>query len=447
LLTTKTVKNMSFNILDAVKGHFSSDLIGKAASFLGESEGGVSKAVGGILPTVLSGLASKAASSDGANEVAKMAGDAHNSGFLGNIGGFFSDGGGLLAKGAGLLSSLFGNKVGGIVDAISGFAGIKGSSVNSLLSLAAPVALGSLGKHAADNNLGASGIGSLLSSSSSSWSSLLPSGLGSLVGGLGLGGVTNAFSSASGKVEDAAGKVGGYATGAAEEVAERSGGALKWLLPLLLLGGLGAGAWYWFNNKSKAPEGTDKVVTGDTTNKGGAAVAVPKITIDSVTGVVNYDLGALSDLELPGGAKLTGVAKDGFENTLVGFIKTGTIDTVNKKANWFTLHDVQFVSGKTTYATDKALAQIKNVGAILKAYPNVTLKLGGYTDISGIAANNKALSQSRADQVKKDLLANGATANQIAEAVGYGSEFAEAKDGDKEGMARDRKTSAKVASK
>jgi outer membrane protein OmpA-like peptidoglycan-associated protein len=97
------------------------------------------------------------------------------------------------------------------------------------------------------------------------------------------------------------------------------------------------------------------------------------------------------------------------------------------------------------YATPKAMQQIKNVGAIFKANPNVVLKLGGYTDVSGDGTKNKAFSDSRAKQVMKDLIANGATANQIKEAVGYGSEFAEAKLGDKEGMARDRKTAAKVA--
>jgi outer membrane protein OmpA-like peptidoglycan-associated protein len=219
-------------------------------------------------------------------------------------------------------------------------------------------------------------------------------------------------------------------------------GWLKWLLPLVLLGGAYL-LWKNYGSKESVPAATE--VKSDTIPTIKDAVPVAKATVDSVTGVVNYDLGAAGDLDLGAGVKLTGIAKDGFENTLVNFIKTGKIDTVNKKANWFNLHDVQFVSGKTVYATPKALAQIKNVGAILKAYPNVVLKLGGNTDISGDATKNKALSDSRAKQVMKDLLANGAAANQIKEAVGYGSEFAEAKLGDKEGMARDRKTTAKVA--
>jgi hypothetical protein len=228
--------------------------------------------------------------------------------------------------------------------------------------------------------------------------------------------------------------------------AAASGGSmgwLKWLVPLVLLGGA---FLLWRSCNGKETVVADGEVKKDTIAVAEVVpTAIPKVTVDSTTGVVNYDLGAAGDLDLGAGVILTGIAKDGFENTLVNFIKTGKIDTVNKKANWFNLHDVQFVSGKTVYATPKAMQQIKNVGAILKAYPNVVLKLGGYTDISGDAAKNIALSDSRAKQVMKDLIANGASANQIKEAVGYGSEFAEAKLGDKEGMARDRKTAAKVA--
>ncbi len=249
-------------------------------------------------------------------------------------------------------------------------------------------------------------------------------------------------------VGDAAKNITGDAVGALTGSTGGGMGWLKWLLPLLLIGGAFL-LWKGCNkNEARSTNADAGTVVTDTTNKtnGGVALVAPKVTIDSVSGVVNYELGALSDIELPGGTKLTGIAKDGFENTLINFIKTGKIDTINKKANWFNLHDVQFVTNQTTYATPKALAQIKNVAAVLKAYPNVVLKLGGNTDVTGNANLNKDLSDRRAKQVMKDLIANGAAASQIKEAVGYGSEFAEAKAGDKEGMARDRKTTAKVAS-
>jgi OmpA-OmpF porin, OOP family len=438
----------TFNLLDMAKGYFSNELISKASSHLGESEGGISKVISAALPSLIGTIADKASSHDGANAVHAMASEQNDSGILSSLGGFLGgdNSNSLLSKSSGLISSLFGN--GGqsnmLTTLISSFAGVKGSTVGTIISMAAPAILGLIGKHSKDNNLSASSMASMLGEQKKSAMSMLPAGfnLSSLTGGASsaASSVTNAASSAYSNVEEKAG-----------------GGFGKILLPLLLVGGLAAAAYYFFIRKPDTTSTT--VTTGDTSHNEGTTpkvegpatptttVEMPKVTVDSVTGLVNYDLGALGDLDLPGGAKLTGVHANGFENTLVNFIKTGTIDTTNKGANWFNLHDVQFVSGKTTYATPKAMAQIKNVGTILKAYPNVVIKLGGNTDVSGDATKNKALSQSRAAQVMKDILANGAGATQIKEAVGYGSEFATAKAGDKAGMAADRKTTAKVASK
>jgi outer membrane protein OmpA-like peptidoglycan-associated protein len=443
---------MSFNIFDAVKGHFGSELIGKAASFLGESESGISKAIGGILPTVLSGLNSKAGTSEGANEVMNMASSAHSTGILGSIGSFFG-GGDMLSKGAGLLTSLFGGKLGGIVDTISNFAGIKGDSINKLMSMAAPVALGSLGKHAAETGLGASGIASLLSSSSSSWSSMLPSGLGSLLGGAGAA-VTGAVGAVSGGLGNTKDKAAGYASGAGHAVEEAaSGGAMKWLLPLLLLGGLGAGAWYFWKNKkaddthtAQTPE--VKAPETPTPNTSTPAATDIKVMLDSATGVVKYDLGAEKEFDLGNGTKIK-AAENGFEGQLINFIKNGTIDAANKSANWFNLYNVQFVKGKSNafLPNSGSEVQISNTAAILKAYPNVKIKLGGYTDSDGNAAGNKTLSDARAKFVQSSIVAGGAKAEQIVEAVGYGADFAVAPNDSKENMARNRRVAAKVDAK
>jgi OmpA-OmpF porin, OOP family len=441
----------TFNLLDMAKGYFNNEIVNKASASLGESEGGISKAISALLPSVIGGLSDKASSgTDGAAAVAKMAADQHESGILGSIGNFLhhDSNSNLLSQSSGLISSLFGN--GGqsnmLTTLISSFAGVKGSSVGTIMSMAVPTILGLLGRHTAENNIPVSGLASMLGEQKKSAMSMLPAGfsLSSLTGGA---------SSAAASVSNAA-----HAT--YNNVEEKAAGGMKWLLPLLLVGALAAGAYYYFSGGCNKPADSATTTTGgDTANAakpatdGGATtptatapVEAPKATVGA-DGLVSYDLGALGDLDLTGGVKLTGVHANGFENTLVNFIKTGTIDTVNKGANWFNLHDVQFVSGKTTYATPKAMAQIKNVGAILKAYPNVVIKVGGNTDVSGNAAANVALSQSRAEQVMKDILANGAGAGQIKEAKGYGSEFATAKAGDKAGMAADRKTTAKVASK
>jgi OmpA-OmpF porin, OOP family len=433
----------TFNLLDMAKTYFSNELLNKASSHLGESEGGISKVISALIPSVIGTVADKASSStDNANLVAKLASDQNQGGILSSLGGFLGHddtSNSLLGKSSGLISSLFGN--GGssnmLTSLISNFAGVKSTSVGTLLSMAVPAILGMLGKHSSENNVSASGLSSLLGEQKKLAMSALPAGF--------------SLESITGEKTNTVNTASSAAASTYHEVEEKAGGGLgKILLPLLLLGGLAAAAYYFINKKSGDATPTT-VVNGDTATKkveGPAAttVVMPKATVGA-DGLVSYDLGALGDLDLPGGTKLTGVNANGFENTLVNFIKTGTIDTINKGANWFNLHDVQFLSGKTTYATPKAMAQIKNVAAILKAYPNVVIKVGGNTDVSGNAASNVALSQSRAEQVMKDIIASGAGAAQIKEAKGYGSEFATAVAGDKTGMAADRKTTAKVSAK
>src|SRR4030095_6886218 len=157
---------MAFNLLNTVSGLFNNDLIGKAASSLGESEGSIQKAIGGVVPSVLTGLLSKVSSSGGtgASGILDMAKQAASSGILNNLSGLLggSSSGGSMSNLLSMAGSLFGDKLGNITSLISNFAGIKSSSANSLLNIAAPAALGSVGKYANENNLNAGGLLSFL---------------------------------------------------------------------------------------------------------------------------------------------------------------------------------------------------------------------------------------------------------------------------------------------
>jgi outer membrane protein OmpA-like peptidoglycan-associated protein len=423
---------MSFNLLDVVKSHLNSDVISQAASFLGESESGVSKAMGGILPTVLSGLASKSSSSTGAQEVADMAGDAHNSGILGNIGNFFG-GGSMLSKGADLVKGLFGGKLGGIVDVISGLGGLKSGSTSSLLSMALPVVLGSLGKHSADNNLGASGIASLLSSGKSSWASLLPGGLGNLLGGAGA-----AVSSIAGGAKDVAGNVANYA----DDAVGAAKGGVKWLLPLLLLAALGFLAWYLLgkNGCGKKDEVTTPVAAKDT-----STVNPPPPPPGTATMPTKESL----KVKLADGTEIDAF-KGGIEDRLVTLLndKANTLaDSADKSKYWFDFDNLNFDFNKTTI-TKESQVQLKNIMAIMKAYPALKFKIGAYTDKKGDDAGNMKLSQSRADAVLAALKAGGVNMAQITKAEGYGESMATvAETGTDEERLKDRRTSIRVLAK
>jgi OmpA-OmpF porin, OOP family len=98
---------MAFNLLETVSGLFNNDLVRKAASSLGESEGGIQKAVSGIVPSVLTGLLNKASSGGhAASGVLDLAKQASGSGILGNLSGLLGGGGGGTMSG---LLSMAGN--------------------------------------------------------------------------------------------------------------------------------------------------------------------------------------------------------------------------------------------------------------------------------------------------------------------------------------------------
>lgn len=382
---------MAFNILDAVKGFLTPDMIGKAASYLGESDSTISKAVTGLVPATLAGIINKAESPGGASSIFDLAQKALGSGILGNLGATFSkEGGGIPDFAPGLLSGIFGDKVGHIANAVSQWSGIKGSSVASLLGSIAPLALGLLGKNASENGLNAGGLLSMLTAQKSSILSALPGGLslGSLFGG----------SHDTPKV----------AAAVPHHEVKKSG---SWLMPLLL--GVAAVALLLYLVKGCG--GGHKEETHATETP--AAVTDSAAKSEVITPAVGR---SLLKLKLADGTEVD-ATDGGFEFGLVNCLNDA--NCVAGKDKWFDFDDVNFEVGSAKL-TDSSLRQINNIVAILKAYPKAKIKIGGYTDKTGDPAVNKKLSQERADAVAAAIKSAGGNAAQIVGAEGYGSEFA-----------------------
>jgi len=160
---------MSLNIIDLIKGQLGSALVSQAASQLGESEAGISKAVSGLLPVIVGGLANNSDNPAVLDSVS----NASSKGVLGNLLDTASNNSMI----SGLLSSIFGDKLSGIINTIATYAGISNNSSSSLLNLVTGATVGSVGKYAAENNLDKSGISSLLNDQKGVVSTLLPAGL------------------------------------------------------------------------------------------------------------------------------------------------------------------------------------------------------------------------------------------------------------------------------
>jgi outer membrane protein OmpA-like peptidoglycan-associated protein len=431
---------MSFNLIDAAKSLFTPDMVAKAGSYLGESENGVAKAISGILPSVLGGLVTKASDNDGAGTVAQMAQESHSSGILGSLEGLFgNDNDGMLNKGAGMLSGLFGGKLDGLTGLISNFAGIKSSSASSLMSMAAPAVLGMIGKHASTNNMGASGIASLLSSQKDNIAAAMPAGLnlGSVLGNFG----GNAAKSAA------------AATNYSHQTIEKTGGSMKFLFPLLILAAAAIAAWYLFGKGCN--KGADIVAEGADSLHAKTEAVTPEIkdavvsvagTLDTITGNFNYNLGKMISIDLPNGAGKLEVGENSTENKLYKFLSDANAPLDTIKGNWFEFTNVRFKTGGSEI-TNESMAQLKNMVAIAKAYPTAQFKLGGYTDNTGSAAGNIALSQKRADAVLATLVKMGANAKSFAGAKGYGPEWPVADNTTPEGRAQNRRVAVNVKAK
>jgi outer membrane protein OmpA-like peptidoglycan-associated protein/uncharacterized protein YidB (DUF937 family) len=283
-----------------------------------------------------------------------------------------------------------------------------------------------------------------------------------------LSGIGGAATSAAGAVGATAGEVvdrvdaaAGSAVGAGKDAINSVGnmagdafdgnsdsGVLKWLLPLILLGLLLL-LGFWFCSKPPvAPVATNTNNTNVATNTNAGTN-----NTNTGTNAANKTVPAaateterkLTEVSLPDGTKLQAYP-GGIEDQLVKFIqsdefKNGTADSLKDK--WFNFDDLNFKSG-TTELVPESKRQLDNIVAILKAFPAVKIKIGGYTDKIGNDAANKKLSDDRAKAVKAALDKAGVGA-QVPEAEGYGEEFAKAPEtaSDQE-RASDRKTSVRL---
>ncbi|MBL1222860.1 DUF937 domain-containing protein [Chryseobacterium sp. L7] len=431
---------MSLNVIDLIKGQLGPALVSQAASQFGESESGISKAIGGMLPAVLGGLANN---SDNPGVLDAIS-NASSSGILGNLLGGASSSPVIST----LLTSIFGDKISGIVNAIATYAGISNNSSSSLLNLVTGATVGSIGKYAADNNLDKSGISSLLGEQKGIVSSLLPAGLSLASLNLGSwfgGGSSNA--DVAPRTEEPKIEVTRSTTAAGtnpDRNNNEGGGSIwKWLLPLLLL--IAAGYFLWKQCDKKQTTTTTTVTdsTGSATDT--AAVTTPADTSASTTATPAAKTDENIDLN---GVMLKGY-KGGMEDQMITFLKSGNYknaaDDAALKDKWYDFDHVNFKMGSSTELEAGSQGQLDNLVAILKAFPDAKIKIGGYTDKTGNEAANVKLSKARAEFIKAALGKAGVGA-QVLEAEGYGSKYAkvDAKASDAE-RAADRKMAVRFA--
>jgi len=393
------------------------DMLGQVAGHLGEAPEGVQRALGGIIPTILGSLAGQSGNTDLLGKVLDQAKSPEISGDFGSmLGGLLGGGGSFLGPIQDLLGSLFGDKLGGLSDLLAGFSGLKGASISTLLSLAGGLIMNFLGKKANTEGLSASGLGDALNSQKAGLMGMLPAGAAGL---LGLGAPVSA--AAAQGVSNAA----NAAAKAADMAPPVSGGSL--IMPIIVALA-GVGAIYFGTQNCKKPEVAQT-----------PAVAAPE---KPKTDASAAPAAGAANLTLPGGQTISGNV-GGIEDALFKFIQDP--EKVVDKTTWFDFDQLNFDTGKATLQSG-SMKQIENIAAIMSAYQNVKLKIGGYTDNTGNEVANLKLSAMRAKTVMDAIIGLGIPRDRL-ESEGYGSQHPIGDNNTEEGRAKNRRISVRVTAK
>lgn len=426
------------NLIELLKNEVSDKVISSLSQKAGVSEDQVKTGFSAGIPAILAGILKNGAGG--------------NLGFLSNILPGVTGSGtdsnptdllnvsedSLLEKGKSLLGGLFGNDTSTVANALSSSAGLSPEKSTGLLAMMAPLVTGFISKIMAGKGWGISDLLSKIFESKADITAALPAGLGD---SLGLANIKMPNVEIPKvdlpKVEIP--KVPPLKYGNISEP-KSGGGFLKWLIPLLII--LIAG--WWLLGRSGCNE-----------SKKDATTAALSENLDSIgsnissgTGKLNEagdyvrDLGAPITKKLPDGTEIS-IAENSVENRLISFIedKNKPVD----KTTWFTFDRLYFETGKTTLKPESQM-QLNNIAAILKAYPNVHLKMGGYTDNTGDAALNKKLSNDRANAALQELVKLGTDTKRLS-AEGYGPEHPIANNDTPEGRAQNRRIDIRVSEK
>jgi outer membrane protein OmpA-like peptidoglycan-associated protein len=409
---------MANSMMDSILGMVTPEMKQALASRLGESPQSVQGGLGTATAATLGGLANHANDTGFLSQITGMLTGGTGQSLVSSLPSIASGGpsgavGDLVNK---FMPLVFGTQQNQVASAVSQQAGVSSSSGLGLLKMAIPLVLAYFGRMQSAGTLNPSSLGSMLRAEAPSLQSYLP---------------TSLLSGASGAVSSTAGRAASVVqTG----VGAATAGAPRWLIPLAILGALLL-AWLVIRSMSTPRE---TVTTAAPTVRN--VPTTPATTVRETGQAAWASLGEMISIRLPDGSEITAPAQ-GVEARLVNALNNNTATGEN---TWFDFDRLLFDTNSATLQP-ASQAQLSNVAAILKAYPQIKMRIGGYTDNTGDPAANLQLSQQRADNVAAGLTRLGVDPSRLS-AKGYGEENPVADNTTDEGRQKNRRISLRVES-
>jgi outer membrane protein OmpA-like peptidoglycan-associated protein len=431
------------SLIDTVLSYLSPAVTSAAANQLGESESAITKAMKGIAASIFAGMIGKSNDASAWGNLFHSLSDSKNAGFLNNITSLIT--GGNLAHNdpkdisGKLIGALFGDKTANLLNSVSQFGNLKPGSASALLGLAGPIVMGVLGKKIASDNLNADGLKRLLWSQADDIRAAAPAGVSDMFG---LGKLADLAKPVERVATAATSHIGAATTAAASTAAAAKAGMPAWLWAIPAVLGLGLVGWLLTRGdrtKVEATAPTETVVASAPVEPTPVAVE-PAAPVEAPI-IASIEPSVTEFTRDFGGFLLRG-APQGVEAKLIAFIESGQAPCTDPQC-WFTFDRLTFESGSARLDMAKSQEQITNIAEVLKAFPGIQLKIGGYTDNTGSNETNMKLSQERAQAVVDAVAALGIAPTRLV-AEGYGPQFPIADNATEEGRAQNRRIDVRV---
>jgi OOP family OmpA-OmpF porin len=395
-------------IVDSILNLLTRQVTSSLADRLGASPSAVHTGIGTSVAALLAGIANRTGDSVFVSQVFNLLKGANTQNILNTLPNLASGAAAsspTMKQGLDLSSLVLGGQQAHIENFIGRQSGLTVEAGRELMSLAAPLTAGFLGNQIRDAGLNSSSFAVMIRAEASRIQGFLPAGLPNLLSALSIP----------------------AALGTAETTARNDGGRklIYALIGLLLLALI---AWLLSrgcNESEPAPAAP-------------AGAVSPAPALATAVGA----LGEFIQRKLPDGTELN-IPRLGIENKLLDFIQDPSRPV--DKTTWFDFDRLTFDTGKATLQ-DSSAEQLQNIALILKAYPRVKVKVGGYTDNTGDKEANLRLSQDRATNVMRELVRRGVDSSRL-EAEGYGEEHPVADNSTPEGRQMNRRISLRVTAK
>lgn len=348
---------MPVNLLNQLQDQIGDVLVSQASDLFNESQEGVQKATGVILPALLASIVQKGSSENGAKELMNRLKEGnYNGGLLDNIASIMGESSNalddLLERGGAIVDDLTGEDKTGLTDMVANYAGTDKESTSSLLHLAAPMLMSILGKQVQNKGLNAGGLMNLLAGQKEYIKDAVPSELAGIGNLLGLSGELSNL----GKVTEP----------------PRSGGGLAWIIGIVAVLLIAALLYLFaFRNGEPAPAAEELV---DTTEQA-AQPADPGADLATDEGV-SAEISAV-------------LAGEG-----------------NLQGQTFSFANPEF-QDDTSQPTRSLALETNNLASLLNRYPNLNIQIIVYTP------DDLDLAQFRGVAIKNRLHDQGVSSERI----------------------------------